>query len=153
MGDSTYVAITPGDASPLTGRQILRIAALFVLALGVMLLVRTAMKPPDVRKAVGLTMLTMFIGVNGIPLLLSLKLPGTSPMLRGTAALAALMDGLIILMMCVYALLHIRGEWSRSTAIGVPATIGGALICALALLLRAAPLQVPPANGAHHDAA
>jgi len=151
MGTEPYEAITPGGGRSLSGRQILRIIALLVLALGVMLLARVAMKPSDPRKARTLVILGMFLGSNGLPLLLTLRWPTMAALVRATAAVGVLLDALVIVVMSVYALMFVRGGWSRPALIGVSASIGAAVICGLALLLRAEPLDEAHAKGAPHN--
>ena len=128
------------DGRTLKPRQLLRVAALIVVGLGIAVFVRNAMKPPDARKTGALVMLITFVAANGVPLLLSLKVSPTATALRVTALLGVALDLLVVVVMVTYGFMTLEEGATSVRVRALSSSIGGALVRALALLFRSTPL-------------
>src|ERR1051325_10125387 len=91
--------IGPETSHPPAPRRLLRAAALAVLAMSGLLLVRTGMKRPDPGKAASLIILGSFLAANAAPLLLSLKLHRNAASLRVLAVCGVIVDAPLFLVM------------------------------------------------------
>jgi len=129
-------SIVPGGSRSLGPRELLRAAALAVVGLALVLLVRNAMKPPEERSTAGLAILAVFIAANGVPLLMSLKLPSKATLLRVAAAAGIVMDLLVIAAVSLFVLATAEEGPTALRARAVLTSIGGSLVCGLALVFR-----------------
>jgi hypothetical protein len=133
--------VQPGESSSQRRRQLLRALALAVVGLAVALLVRNAMKPPDARRGSGLALLVVFIMANGLPMLLGLRLPPHAVLIRALAALGLVFDVALVILMALYVLVT-AGEGATLLRVkAISSTIGASVICGLALVFRAQPLD------------
>ena len=136
MTGSDGAPIVPDRQRSLGPRELLRAAALAVVGLALVLLVRNAMKPPADRSTAGLVILAVFIVANGVPLLASLKLPAHATPLRVAAAAGIVVDLVVIAFVAIYVLATAEEGVTALRVRAVLSSMGGSVVCGLALVFR-----------------